>query len=32
MVERIGKRGTLKGKPFLVCSGDPPCDLLASDA
>ena len=32
MVERVGKRGALKGKPYLVCSGDPPCAPVATDA
>ncbi len=31
MVERVGKRGALKGKPYLVCSGDPPCGTVATD-
>jgi hypothetical protein len=32
MVERVGKRGALKGKPYLVCSGDPPCAPVAAEA
>ncbi len=32
MVERVGKRGAMKGKTYLVCSGEPPCAPLASEA
>jgi hypothetical protein len=31
MVERVGKRGSLKGKPYLVCSGDPPCGTVPAE-
>jgi hypothetical protein len=31
MVERVGKRGALKGKPYLVCSGDPSCGTVPAD-
>ncbi len=31
MVERVGKRGALKGKQYLVCSGDPPCDPVVAN-
>ena len=31
LVERIAKRGAQKGKPILVCSGDPPCGAGAAD-
>jgi hypothetical protein len=32
LVERVGKRGALKGKTYLVCSGDPPCEPLVTEA
>ncbi len=32
LVERVGKRGALKGKTYLVCSGEPPCAPLATEA
>lgn len=32
LVERVGKRGALKGKTYLVCSGEPPCEPMVTEA